>query len=275
MNKALYIKDGIKREITAETIKSRKEYLEKYRGYLFCPHPNCPAHISFAETPTFAIKKIFKTTKNSTHSEDCPHRIIHSANGNRYITTETINQALSEKHKRDILKKQFNLAKNPGKATSGSSYVTPKKQKKPSDKNAITAPKPIASIDPNALPVEKGKREPVVKKRHCSDILSEDIGKLLVLDDYAKSAFISNDYVEIMLTSNATLLFYNAFKDSSPAAFSLVKALANDLITTKQDLIICFIGIVEKKQSGYQVQIMDPSLISFNDCSIFNYKTTA
>lgn len=72
MNNAIYIKDGGQHKITADSILSRKEYLETYRGHLFCPHPNCSAQVSFAETPTFTNKKIFKTLKNSIHSEDCP-----------------------------------------------------------------------------------------------------------------------------------------------------------------------------------------------------------
>ena len=275
MNKALFFNDGNKREINADSIKSRKEYLEIYRGHLFCPHPNCTATVSFAETPTFTIKKMFKTTKNSTHSEDCPYKITHSVNSNRYVSSETINRVLSERHKRDILKKLFNRNQNPDEATASGSHTHSKVQNTPSNTDAVVTPKLIASIDPNALPAGKGKREPVVKKRRCSDILSEDIGKLLALDDHANSAIISDNYVEIMLSSNITLLFYNAFNASSPVAFSLVKDLATDFIINKQDLLICFIGIVEKKQSGYQIQIMDPSLITFNNCYIYNYKSIA
>lgn len=275
MNEALLINDGIFRKITANSIVSRKEYLELYRGRLYCPYPNCPAHLSFAETPTFTMKKMFKTAKNSLHSEDCPYKINHSESGNRYISSNTINQALSDRHKRDILKKLFYRNQDSDELTSGSSYTTPQTSNAHSDTNAISTPKAIASIDPNALPAPKGTREPTVKKRRCSDILHEDIGKLLALDDYAANAIISNDYVEIILKSNTTLLFYNSFKDSSAAAFSLVKNLATDFISKKQDLLICFIGIVEEKQSGYQVQIMDPSLVTFNDSYIYNYKATA
>ncbi len=273
MNEALFIKGSIERKITAESIKSRKEYLEIYRGHLFCPHPNCTAQVTFAETPTFTVKKMFKTLKNNKHAEDCPHRIIHNANGNRYISSETINQALSERHKRDILRKLYNRNQNHDETTTSGSHTSSKTTSSSSDTDTIAIPKTIASIDTNALPAEKGAREPIVKKRRCSDILSEDIGKLLALDDYAKSATISDDYVEIILNSNTTLLFYNAFKDSSPVAFSLVKGLATDFINNKHDLLICFIGIVEKAQLGYHIQIMDPSLITFNDSYIYNYKT--
>lgn len=275
MKEALYIKDGIQLKITAESITSRREYLETYRGHLFCSHPNCTAHITFAETPTFTVKKIFKTSKNSMHAEDCPYRITHNADGNRYISSETISQSLSENHKRDILRKLFNRNQTPNEVTTNVPNTPSKKTSPSSDAKVIAITKSKASIDPNARPAEKGIREPVVKKRHCSDILSEDIDRLLALDDYAKSATVSDDYVEIKLNSNTTLLFYNAFKTSSPAAFSLVKALATDFINNAQDLLICFIGVVEKTQSGYQIQIMDPSLITFNNRYIYNYKTIA
>lgn len=275
MNEALFIKDDIERKITAESIASRREYKEKYLGHLFCPYPNCTAHVSFAETPTFTVKKIFKTLKNSPHAENCPYRITYKANGNRYIVSETISQSLSESHKRDILRKLFNRNQTPNEVTTNGSSTPSKKMNPSSDAKVIAITKSKASIDPNARPAEKGFREPVVKKRHCSDILSEDINRLLALDDYAKSATVSDDYVEIKLNSNTTLLFYNAFKVSSPAAFSLVKALATDFINNAQDLLICFIGVVEKTQSGYQIQIMDPSLITFNNRYIYNYKTIA
>lgn len=274
MNKALFIKDGTAQEITAESILSRKEYLEKYRGHLFCPHPNCPAQLSFAETPTFKRKKIFKTSKNNVHSDDCPHKITYDTIGKRYFSSEMINHTLSDRHKRDILKKLFYRNLDTVESPTNSSPAH-KKESKPTNTDSTGIYKSVASIDPNAIPVQKGMREPTVKKRRCSDILSEDIGKLLALDDYAKNAVISEDYVEIILESNTTLLFYNAFRNSSPSAFSLIKNLAKDFITNKHDLLICFIGNVEKKEKGYQIQIMDPSLISFNDSSIYNYKTTA
>lgn len=275
MHTALYSKDGIEREINAESISSRKDYLENYRGYLFCPHPNCPAHISFAETPTFTTKKIFKTSKNSSHADDCPYKIMYNPTKKHIFSSETINQALSDRHKRDILKKLFYLNTNSGESTQNSSHTSSTASQPANDENVVTSPKSVASISHDAQPVKKGTREPVVKKRHCSDILPEDVGKLLGLDGYADNAVVSDDYVEITLKSNTKLLFYNAFKDSSSAAFSTVKDFIQKWTSNKQDLLICFIGIVEQKQNNYQIQIMDPSLITFNDNSIYYYMANA
>ena len=274
MNQALFFKDNIKQIISAESISSRKEYLEKYRGHLFCPHPTCPAHISFAETPTFKIKKMFKTSKNSTHTEDCPYRISHTGTNKRYISAETVNHALSDNHKRDILKKLYFRNQSSDPSTSVRSHYH-SQSTVTSASELVISQKAIASVNPDALPTAKGQREPVVKKRRCSDILPEDVGKLLGLDDYAISADISDDYVKITLKSNVTLLFYNAFRDSNSVAFSLLKELTKEFMEKKFPLLICFIGNVEKTSSGYQVQVMHPSLVTFNDDYIYNYHSAA
>lgn len=270
IEKALFIKDGVERKITASEISSRKEYLEKYAGNLFCTHPGCPARLAFAETPTFTTKKIFKTSRNSAHSDDCPIRIIYDKTGKYHYSSETVNRALSDRHKRDILKKLFYRNQSIDETTSKKrEYKKP--NPKPTESDVIVTPKLVASIDPSATLGEKGTREPVVKKRRCTDLLPEDVGKLLALDDYASTAVIADDYIEIVLESKTTLLFYNAFRDSSSTAFSLVKSVALDLLSHKPNILICFIGVVEKNDSGYQIQIMDPSLITFNDTSIYNY----
>lgn len=275
MNEAFFIKNGVKKKIYAQSIPSRKKYIEMYRGYLFCSQPNCTAHLSFAETPDFANKKIFKTAKNSEHSEKCPHKILHDKNGNRYISSETINLALSDKHKHDILRKLYYQNTESATPTINTSPTQKKRAQPTSDANIVFVPKSIASIRPDAIPKEKGMREPTVKKRYSNDILPEDVGKLLGLVGYAKDSFIADDYIEIILESKVKLVFYNSFRDSSSSAFSLVKKIATEIPTNKHDLRICYIGNVEKTADGYQIQITDPSLITFNNESVYNYKIIA
>lgn len=77
MDKAIFINNNVTSTVYAKDIENRKEYLDKYNGQLFCAEPGCTARVSFAETPTFRVKKMFKTIKHSEHSLLCPHRIVY------------------------------------------------------------------------------------------------------------------------------------------------------------------------------------------------------
>lgn len=53
MNKALFVTPDKSSPIFAKDIESRKEYLEKYVGKLYCPTPGCCAQLDYVELPYF------------------------------------------------------------------------------------------------------------------------------------------------------------------------------------------------------------------------------
>lgn len=58
MNKALYVTDDEEFIIFPHNISSRKEYLEKFSGRLFCPTPGCNAQLDYVELPYYGHEKI-------------------------------------------------------------------------------------------------------------------------------------------------------------------------------------------------------------------------
>jgi len=271
MNDALFIKDGISKKITADEIESRTHYLSTYSGCLFCNTPGCPAELSFALTPDFRIKKMFKTKKNSEHAEHCPHKIVHSGSAKYRYSSETVNQTLSSKHRRDVLQKLYarNLEQTP--PTGGGSSSGTSTRLKKDDSNTELLARPVASIDTNAESAKQGQKEPPVRKRKSNDILPEDVGLLRGIDGYALSAHIDENSVEIELEPNFSILFYNAFRDSSPEAYRQVQRIADDINCHSMPFLVCCIGVVERKEAGYQIQIMDSSLITFNNKAAISF----
>lgn len=188
-----------------------------------------------------------------------------------HIASGEVSQLLSDNHKRDILKKlyqrNFEVENQPTKSTS-----TKRSQPAPTEKkDSVLTDKLVPSINPDAPTAIEGQREATVKKRKCTDILNEDIDKLLGMDGYVTSAIVADDYVDLLFDSILSIRFYNAFRDASPAAYNLIKQLAHTLNTSRQPILVCFIGIVTKTKNGFQVQIMDPTLITFNNQSIFRF----
>lgn len=273
MNQALFINGETQKIINAEEIQTRTDYLEKYAGHLFCPTPNCRAQLTFALTPTFRIKQMFKTGKNSEHIDNCPHKVVHNGTNRHYYTSEVINQALSSKHKRDVLKQLYRRNQEQEENANATPAFSSKPTKKvdTENSNAEATPRSVASISPDAEPVKAGQKEPPVRKRKSNDILPENENQLLGIDGYALSANITDNYIEIYIDKNLSLLFYNAFRDSSPEAYQHVHKIACEIIEKHEPVLVCCIGVVEKKGSSYQVQIMDSSLITFNDKSALSF----
>lgn len=269
MNEALFIKDGDIKKITANQIESRTEYVNKYNGYLFCPTQGCDASLTFALTPTFATKKIFKTARHSEHSENCPHRIVHTGSSLHRYSSETINQELSDEHKRDVLKKLYERNFE-DESTNMKPKSKPGSKPRPNPEAGSIA-RPVASIDPDAVPVTEGQREPSVRKRKSNDILPEDIGQLRGIDGKSLSAKIDDNSIEIWLNPNLSILFFNAFRDASLTAYQQVLKIANDINSNSLTTLICCIGIIEEAKHGYQIQIMDPSMVSFDNKSAYNF----
>lgn len=79
MNKALFVTPDKSSPIFAKDIESRKEYLEKYVGKLYCPTPGCCAQLDYVELPYLGNEKIFRTHKGSEHDVSCPYSIIHQS----------------------------------------------------------------------------------------------------------------------------------------------------------------------------------------------------
>lgn len=266
MVNAYYINGGQRSHISSNKIKSRKEYLEKYQGYLFCE--KCTARVVFAELSSG--KKIFKTAKGSEHGFDCPYKITHRTTTGPTFTADTFSKAISEKHIKSVLKglNERNMTTPPTKRkvySNDSPRVI-----KISDGTGKTNIKP--TLDPSAEKIKSGEREPAIRKRNCNDILPEDYNELRGIDGIVNKAIVYSDFIQLSFNTNDTdpvnLLFYNAFKDKDARAYELVKNLAHDMVENHTELLVCCLGVIEKKSDSIQIQIMAPGHITFNNKSI-------
>lgn len=275
MNNALYIFQNESYAILANDIESRREYLEHYVGKLHCPTPGCSAQLDYVELPYSNKTKIFRTHKGSQHDETCPYCITHQRSNAPTFSSETFSQAISEDHIKSILKGLYHRNTEP---LYGSSNIPSKssttKHHRDITPSAITRGHALASLDPNALPVITGEREPSVRKRRSQDLLAEDNNRLRGIDGIIDNAKIGSDYIELQFAttrSSVTLLIYNAFRDKSEQAYQLVVELAHQLSTTDLKILVCCLGVVEIKEEKTVIQIMSPNYITFEGLSIYRY----
>lgn len=272
MNKALYVTDDEVFIIFPQDISSRKEYLEKFSGRLFCPTPGCGAKLDYVELSYFGREKIFRTHKGSEHNELCPHCVIHKGSGGPTISFETFSQAISENHVKSILRGlyQRNVDPKPSSAPSRAKGISSHKD----ERNQIIISRAVASIAPNAIPISSGEREPSVRKRRSQDLILEDNNKLRGIDGIIDSAYIGNDFVEFNFATNespVSLIFSNAFRDTSQQAYRYITELACKLNSSDLNILVCCLGVVKIDDDKTSIQIMSPEYITFEGLSIYSY----
>lgn len=272
MNKALYVTDDEEYIIFPHYISSRKEYLEKFSGRLFCPTPGCNAQLDYVELPYYGHEKIFRTHKGSEHNELCPYCIIHKGSSGPRFSSETFSQAISENHVKSILKGLYQRNVNP-KPSSASLKPQGVSRRRDGDRQTVIS-RAVASIDPSAAPISSGEREPLVRKRRSQDLIFEDNNELRGIDGIVNSAYIGNDFVEFNFSTNGSpvsLLFYNAFRDKSWQAYQYISELADMLNSSDLSILICCLGVVEINDNKTSIQIMAPDYITFEGLPIYNY----
>ena len=274
MNKALFVTPNKSSSVFAKDIESRKEYLEKYVGKLYCPTPGCCAQLDYVELPYLGNEKIFRTHKGSEHATSCPYSIIHQSSNAPSFSSETFSQAISEQHIKSILKGLYQLnAESLRRGSNATEGSTTKHRNKNTSSTSIVG-HAVASLDPNAAPVVKGEREPSVRKRKSQDLIAEDNNRLRGVVGTVDSARIQDNYIELYFSvadSPVTLLFYNAFRDKSEQSYELIMRLANLLITTDLHILVCCLGVVEMNNEQATIQIMSPDYITIEGLSIFSY----
>lgn len=273
MNKALFRNTSGSKIISATDIDSRKDYLQKYQGHLFCPEPGCNAQLVYAELPFKGYEKIFKTHKDSEHSGLCPHRITHKEDGHPIYTSETFSKALSEHHIQSVLKGLYekNTNQTSTHSTQGTNNTS---RKKNADASKQAIGRVVPSIDPDATPIKAGEREPAVRKRRSHDLILEDNNMLRGVYGLIVDSYITDTYIELIDKTpdgNVSLLFYNAFRDKSQLAYKYIQELAFLIKENNLRVPVCCIGVIEFLSSKIQIQIMNPNHITFENVSIFNY----
>ena len=198
MNKALLLTQNRFLPIFAKDIESRRDYLENYVGKLYCPTPGCYAQLDYVELPYSGSKKIFRTHKGSDHNASCPYCIIHQSSNAPSFSSETFSQAISEEHVKSILKSLYQRNKEPLRSGSNTLKKGTTRHRNDTTTPSATKGHAVASLDPTAEPVIKGEREPSVRKRRSQDLLAEDNNRLRGIDGIVDSAYIGENYIELL-----------------------------------------------------------------------------
>lgn len=274
MNKALLVTKNETFTIFAKDLKSRRDYLENYVGKLYCPTPGCYARLDYVELPYYGNEKIFRTHKGSEHDVSCPYCIIHQSANSPSFSSETFSQAISEEHIKSILRGLYQRNTEPLHGGSNASKRGTTKHRDDTTPHSSTTGHAVASLDPNAVPVVRGEREPSVRKRRSQDLLAEDNNRLRGIDGTVDSAYIGDNYIELHFVTTdcpVRLLFYNAFRDKSEQAYRLISHLAHILNTSDLNVLVCCLGVVEMDNDKATIQIMSPDYITIEGLSIYNY----
>lgn len=264
MISARFIKNGVEKKINLSDL-TETEYQEKYRGYLFCPNPNCNARVIFAYSDL--VKKHFRTypvrSKEgaiiSQHITGCEYSVEHEmAEQERRRRDPKYKIAISSKHMRDKLKSVHDDLVNPQKSkkekeTLGTSA------KRPSSKSKVTSERPsgVAGITSNGA-VEGTGREPSIYHRSVNALGDRDYFYTRAVDGYIDAVVFGEDYTYINLRRNdnkkARVLFSEAFKVNSPGVdVSLYKNYI-DICQRKRSALLVCIGDVRK--DDYEISIV-------------------
>lgn len=265
MISARFIKNGVEKKVNLSDL-TETEYQEKYRGYLFCPNPNCSAKVIFAYSDL--VKKHFRTypvrTKKRTiitqHITDCEYSVEHElAEQERRRRDPNYKIAISSKHMRDKLKSVHDNLVNPQKSKKEKETLgtLPKRS---SSKSKVTSELPatgVAGITSNGA-VEGTGREPSVYHRSVNALGDRDYFYTRAIDGYITDMVFGVDYAYINLRRNdhkkARVLFSEAFKVNSPGVDILLYKNYIDIYKKKGNVLLVCIGDVRK--DDYELSIV-------------------
>lgn len=106
IEKAIYSKGEVVEEILATSL-TRVLYYQKYRGYLFCPEPDCNAVLSFVERKKNNLK-YFRTWSKKKHKVGCKYEVNYDGvNIGKGKTGEEERFNVSDSHVANKLKRAF------------------------------------------------------------------------------------------------------------------------------------------------------------------------
>lgn len=281
INKAKYIFNDGEREnkhlaIYPSQIKSREEYSEKYKNHLFCSEIGCTAKLDYVQIDSPYQKKYFRTHPRSKHSDDCPNRFENIANGiSKY--GENLYAQLDEEAKKQILTGTYKKATGAANANTSNSKSGRKSTVVNKNNGSKETTRYISTVDPDAEPIPDGKRRTPVKKRDCDSLSSDDIGKTRSVYGKINNVDVGKNYININVLSETNGLvhyeFYTPFQNNSRSSYELLRNYNNGNKMIMNDDLIIAIGIVEKRDDGYYIPVMDDESISVNRKYLTNYFT--
>lgn len=263
---AIYRKNGIEKIITLSEI-TKEKYEKEYKGYLYCPNPDCTARIIFASGDkrtyfrTWRIKLIDKNEIVDQHIPGCQYyvereleeRVIARNDPNLYYK-------LSSNHKRNVLRRAYDYEFNAEKFKK-TKNDDEKSHKRASSKSRIDRTiqaRGRAGLGSDGA-VEGAEREPPVYRKQIDDISDADSDSVHCVTGYVNDLVYDNYYYFTFVTRdgrNARILISEAFAVNNPTQYDNIGIYKKYIDFRKKNGIkpfVCCIGKITKDEYGISI----------------------
>lgn len=280
ITEALFLKNGFSKIVTPDDM-DRESYNKIYKGFLFCPFPNCAAKLIYVDGEIqishFRTKKRRKNgvsvLKRNEHIKECPNSISYKESEKaRRRNDPEYKYNISDDHISTVLNRAYKLYKNVKPSMSNSSS-------KQSNRNKYMKQKIDYSLQPVGLPAlfDEGEeltngREPKIPVRLVENITEKDYIQVRCIIGEVHSFYLDNNYAYINLTiknrKRVKIHFNEGFIANNRAQFELfhyVKAYVEILKEDGEEIICCCIGEIYQADSGLNVRPDRYSAFSINN----------
>ena len=258
-------------------ISSRKNYLDKYSGHLFCPTDGCHAALVYSESRLANKNSYLKTWPNQEHTIICPYHATKIQTRPRTSGIE-VGVHISDKHiantfkylsrKRLIAEGKIQPQQNPNSPKGGRKFL-PLNTTQEQDRYS-------PSVDSDAFPIPSGMKEPSIRSCFCNQLLPEDVDSYIALNGDIKNVAVLHDRIIIHLDCpekwTVDVLFFNAFRASGEQSYNLISQLRRYLKQNPDVVVECMsAGLLSKTKTGYQLQVYNPHEQRFNGKTIAQF----
>lgn len=269
MRQALYLNDGEKKLILAESI-TKAEYEEFYKGKLFCPINGCSAEVAHKERQKGGETSYFSTLPNSEHIENCPNKVDRDGERARRISIEGVGGVeLNESHARNVIRDTYKLATGKKKKSSERKQ-SKSKSSITSDKNSVSEVKTTIAGG-GVIGKRSAEKQPYIYKKSVSDFLISPIDIYSVYGE-VESIDISDEEVVFTIKDSKNKLSIHAgnpFKINYPQEFKLLNAFKMYFDSNRNSPVICVcICISKSTPNGIVAEVMDYRNIYINNLNL-------
>lgn len=250
----------------------KQSYESHYKGYLFCPTPNCNAHLVFIEGNIQVshfrtwrrrnANKAADVDNKGKHIEGCPNSISYEEsekNRRRYDPDYKYN--VSDEHISSVLRRAYNAFT---KKQTGSEINGGRKR----NSSNLTSPTGglVDEISGTAILFGQGEditkgREPRIPVRLLENISEQDYFQVRCIIGLVSHIHLEEKYAYINLKStkglNIKIHFNENFIVNNRVQFELfpyIKDYAKSKKEVKSEVVCCCVGEVKKTEKGIDVR---------------------
>jgi len=249
----------------------KNSYEAYYKGFLFCPTPNCNAHLVFVEGNVQVSH--FRTWRRANsispdtedaikgkHVKGCPYELSHEeSEKNRRKYDPDYKYNVSDEHISSVLRRAYNAYINKSS--------DPESESKP-NRNVTHLTNPHAENEVSGTAVLFGQgeditngREPRIPVRLIDNLAETDYFQVRCIIGVVSNVYLEAEYAYINLKTlqgNRVKIHFNEFFIVNNRAqftlFQYLKDYERSKKENKQEIICCCIGEVKKTEKGIDIR---------------------